>query len=185
MQGELLIRSQGIHGRPFASWDNVPGRYQAGYCTHSSILFPSWHRPYVALFEVCDTSLDPLRYTANKLQQILWTNAQQIAQTYPDSQRSQYQAAATTFRIPYWDWALNATMPDPVNDPMVNINTPKGQQNIVNPLYNYTFHPQPSASGFPPEDPLSAYQSTVRYPSSSGASQPDLANLQLQANAQA
>lgn len=23
-----------------------------GYCTHSSILFPTWHRPYLALFEV-------------------------------------------------------------------------------------------------------------------------------------
>lgn len=23
-----------------------------GYCTHGSILFPTWHRPYLALFEV-------------------------------------------------------------------------------------------------------------------------------------
>lgn len=89
------------------------------------------------------------------------------------------------FRVPYWDWALNATIPDPVNDPMISINTPTGVQNIVNPLYNYTFHPQPSASDFPPSEPLSAYHSTVRYPTASGQSQPEMANQRLQANAQA
>ena len=122
---------------------------------------------------------------ADYCQQLLWSSAQEIAQSYPDSQRMKYQAAATAFRIPYWDWALNATMPDPVNEPTIAINTPTGMQTMVNPLYNYTFHPQPSVSDFPPVDPLSAYHSTVRYPNDSGASQPNLANLQLQANAQA
>ena len=115
----------------------------------------------------------------------MWTHAQRLAQNYPPAQRGRYQAAATTFRVPYWDWTLNATMPDPVNDPMITINTPEGVQNMVNPLYDYTFHPQPSASDFPPDDPLSAYHSTVRSPDSEGVSQPNLANLQLQANAQA
>ncbi|KAK4690189.1 hypothetical protein P7C71_g6534, partial [Lecanoromycetidae sp. Uapishka_2] len=115
--------------------------------------------------------------------QILWSNARQIAATYPASQRSIYQAAARTLRIPYWDWALNVTMPDPVNDPMISVNTPSGMLNIVNPLYNYTFHPQPSTVDFPPQDSLSKYHSTVRYPNAAGQSQPDLANAQLQANA--
>ena len=44
----------GIHGRPYTAWDNVRGNGNAsGYCTHSSILFLPWHRPYLALFEVC------------------------------------------------------------------------------------------------------------------------------------
>jgi hypothetical protein len=46
----------GIHGRPYTAWDSVtgPGGYTqaTGYCTHNSILFPTWHRPYLALFEV-------------------------------------------------------------------------------------------------------------------------------------
>lgn len=42
----------GIHGYPFVTWDGVQGDFQAGYCTHESILFPPWHRPYLALFEV-------------------------------------------------------------------------------------------------------------------------------------
>lgn len=41
---------------PFTSWDepfeteeNVA---QKGYCTHANYLFPSWHRPYLLLYEV-------------------------------------------------------------------------------------------------------------------------------------
>jgi tyrosinase len=48
----------GIHGFPFTPWENsgpspVNDDGWDGYCTHGSVLFPSWHRPYVALFEVC------------------------------------------------------------------------------------------------------------------------------------
>lgn len=45
----------GIHGVPFKPWNTVqatPGNEQAGYCQHLNILFPTWHRAYVALFEV-------------------------------------------------------------------------------------------------------------------------------------
>jgi len=54
--------------------------------------------------------------------------------------------------MPYWDWSINPTMPDVANQPMININAPGGTQSIVNPLYNYTFHPQPSATDFPPDE---------------------------------
>lgn len=46
----------GIHGEPYVPYDNVTSdtnSFFGGYCTHSSILFVTWHRPYVALFEVC------------------------------------------------------------------------------------------------------------------------------------
>jgi tyrosinase len=56
-QSDMLSWYQigGIHGEPFVPWDNVqsvPGNDQNGYCPHSSIIFPTWHRPYLALFEV-------------------------------------------------------------------------------------------------------------------------------------
>ncbi|KAF7857179.1 hypothetical protein EAF04_009420 [Stromatinia cepivora] len=44
----------GIHGRPYYSWGNVswnPAAPQTGYCTHDDVLFPTWHRPYLALYE--------------------------------------------------------------------------------------------------------------------------------------
>jgi hypothetical protein len=54
---DKLIRCVGIHGRPYKGWDNVNGpNTDTGYCTHDSVLFPSWHRPYLALFEVRDTN---------------------------------------------------------------------------------------------------------------------------------
>lgn len=77
-------------------------------------------------------------------------------------------------------------MPDLVNSATITVNSPNGILNIANPLYNYTFYPQPSATDFPPSDgQIAKYHSTVRYPDSNGQSQPDLVNQQLEANAQA
>ena len=51
----------GIHGQPARAWDNVtsagfdkPGdkEHWPGYCAHGSVLFPLWHRAYLAQFEV-------------------------------------------------------------------------------------------------------------------------------------
>jgi tyrosinase len=45
----------GVHGRPFVSWNNFPTPLvnQAGFCPHAQTLFGSWHRPYLAIYEVC------------------------------------------------------------------------------------------------------------------------------------
>ncbi len=57
----------GIHGMPHHTWggvEPVPGSENTGYCTHSSVLFPTWHRPYMALYEVgrlCILSLTATR----------------------------------------------------------------------------------------------------------------------------
>lgn len=49
----------GIHGMPYKPWNGVGSDTDwqsssgfGGYCTHSSILFLTWHRPYLALWEV-------------------------------------------------------------------------------------------------------------------------------------
>lgn len=52
----VLICMLGIHGRPYLPWDHslsTPNNNNNGYCTHVSILFLPWHRPYLALYEVC------------------------------------------------------------------------------------------------------------------------------------
>jgi tyrosinase len=44
-QQDLLswYRISGIHGRPYLAYDGVQGVGNfGGYCTHSSILFPTW-----------------------------------------------------------------------------------------------------------------------------------------------
>ncbi|KAK5662133.1 hypothetical protein OQA88_8038 [Cercophora sp. LCS_1] len=89
-------RIAGIHGAPYETpWNEVdrafmgkknvppnPNR-KGGYCMHSSNLFATWHRPYVALFE-----------------QELYKHVQKEAANYNLS------AKAVNFRLPYWDWGL-------------------------------------------------------------------------------
>ena len=66
----------GIHGYPETSWDGAdpppqdptgeipPGADPfGGYCHHNSISFPTWHRPYMLLYEVCTRTLGRLLYT--------------------------------------------------------------------------------------------------------------------------
>ena len=42
----------GVHGLPYEAWDSSFGTQKTGYCTHGSNLFPTWHRAYIALYEV-------------------------------------------------------------------------------------------------------------------------------------
>ncbi|KAI9840552.1 MAG: hypothetical protein M1837_001532 [Sclerophora amabilis] len=167
-QGNQLSYYQlsGIHGRPYIPWDGVNGEFGGGYCTHGSIIFPPWHRPYLALYE-----------------QALTNHAKTIAATFPQDKRARYQAAANTLRIPYWDWALNATMPTKVSEARLYINTPTGMRWVNNPLATYRFHPRPSTADFPAGSVGARYPNTVRYPDANGNSQPNLINQQLARNA--
>jgi hypothetical protein len=64
----MTDRFSGIHGRPYVPWDGVgpaPGVDAPGYCVHLSQLFIPWHRPYMALYEVC---LPMLKIGGNCLQ---------------------------------------------------------------------------------------------------------------------
>jgi hypothetical protein len=48
----------GIHGQPNVPWDEPINQAESagkGYCTHNNILFPIWHRAYLALYEVCNS----------------------------------------------------------------------------------------------------------------------------------
>lgn len=45
----------GVHGVPYVPWQDDPTKVEvmdAGYCTHRSVLFVPWHRPYLLLYEV-------------------------------------------------------------------------------------------------------------------------------------
>lgn len=48
----------GVHGVPYVPWQNDPTAGSVttvGYCTHRSVLFIPWHRPYLMLYEVQET----------------------------------------------------------------------------------------------------------------------------------
>ncbi|CAG8584266.1 17020_t:CDS:2, partial [Cetraspora pellucida] len=127
----------GIHGLPFEPYDGVTGgahEYKnetdwqegrfGGYCHHGSVLFPTWHRPYMLLIE-----------------SLLVNEAQQIAYQYPDNEKEKYIEASKQLRHPYWDWADNKTMngiPKVFLTPEIEINTPKGKKKVKNPLKSFT-----------------------------------------------
>lgn len=121
---ESYFQISGIHGRPYRAFDGVgsDGNF-GGYCTHSSVIFPTWHRPYVALYE-----------------QTLYKHVTAIANEYTDpGLKQRFQTAAAKFRVPYWDWALDSTLPDIIaRQAKVTVLTPQGQNTeIPNPLYSY------------------------------------------------
>ena len=71
-----------------------------------------------------------------------------IAGWWPDGElRAQYQAAAVSFRVPYWDFAARpppneSVMPASIGGSWyVDVNGPSGVQRIANPLFNYGFKP--------------------------------------------
>ncbi|KAG8891850.1 hypothetical protein FRB99_003288, partial [Tulasnella sp. 403] len=120
----------GIHGRPYTPWDSSGGpepvsEAWGGYCTHGSVLFPTWHRPYMALYE-----------------QVLQSHAVEIAKKYQVDQAG-WLAAANTLRMPFWDWAVNIVPPpEVISDKQVTITLRDGTQKLVdNPLLAYTFKP--------------------------------------------
>ncbi|KAI8635173.1 Di-copper centre-containing protein [Xylariaceae sp. FL1651] len=149
----------GIHGAPGQTWGNVsaiPGNENNGYCHHVSILFPTWHRPYLVLYE-----------------QTVYNIVQAIASLWPPEDLDRVQEAARKFRVPYWDWAIAPPTGESVLPPSVsssstmNVSGPNGVQNISNPLFSFTFKPF-NGSIFP-NFPYNIWNETKRAPSPNNA----------------
>lgn len=140
----------GVHGRPFVTWNNFPTPLvnQAGFCPHSNVLFGSWHRPYLAIFE-----------------QALYQAIQEVINEFPSGQRGRWQQAAATFRMPYWDWAQDGgsnTVPTLIRDQTVTVTKPQGTVTIPNPLYSYSWgNSMPSEMG---GGPWNSWPNTLRRP---------------------
>ncbi|KAH7330221.1 hypothetical protein BKA65DRAFT_404823 [Rhexocercosporidium sp. MPI-PUGE-AT-0058] len=165
----------GIHGRPYIPWGDAaqgPGAPTTGYCTHNSVLFLPWHRPYLALYE-----------------QLIGATVQDLVKTYPHlcKPHTRY-VAANNFRIPYWDWAAIPTMPVVVNQPNVTITTGLGIQSVRNPMYRYKFQKFPlDPVYFPADNSVAGDAWLARYPytvrgapdTQNSPSDPDTANNAL------
>ncbi|KAL5113579.1 hypothetical protein ACEQ8H_008527 [Pleosporales sp. CAS-2024a] len=141
-----------IHGRPYKTWGNAPGIPSkigtAGYCTHNNPLFLPWHRPFLALFE-----------------EQLYKRVQEYADEAHADNWDVYQAAAKSFRMPYWDWALGESggpVPDFFTHETLDIVRPSGETyQLWNPLYSFYFHPL-NPSDF--DSKWSTLNSTLRWP---------------------
>ncbi|EEH20603.2 hypothetical protein PABG_02834 [Paracoccidioides brasiliensis Pb03] len=116
----------GIHGQPYIPWDEPDTQMDEakdkGYCTHNNILFPIWHRPYLVLLE-----------------QLLYENMiTDIIPAFPKDRQAQLKEAADSWRLPFWDWAVNHRVPTLAKYPTTTIPTPSGKRaRVENPLYQF------------------------------------------------
>ncbi|KAH9484704.1 Tyrosinase [Psilocybe cubensis] len=159
----------GIHGEPYVEWNgtlNVPrSPTDRGFCVHGTPLFPTWHRPYIVLFE-------------QEVQRI----ARRIAATYThDTDRWNIEAAF--LRQPYWGWDQIATVvppPEVISAPMVSIVKPDSPAEVLvpNPFLTYTY---PAGANAVFGAPFNAWPRTARYPDGLGISQPAKLQAALQA----
>ncbi|KAI8674654.1 Tyrosinase [Fusarium keratoplasticum] len=157
---ESYFQVAGIHGYPQTSWDGAPdppkdpdwnppkskpwgANPYGGYCHHNTIAFPTWHRPYMLLYE-----------------QIIWENMKKIIKDdwkLVGEQEKEWTAAANSWRLPYWDWAQRQTYEGYENSfslpyacilDHVPIYPPTGDTACPNPLVNFV-NPEKDAKGDP------------------------------------
>ncbi|TDZ67999.1 Tyrosinase [Colletotrichum trifolii] len=146
-----------IHGLPYKKWPDQPWNNMTrvdnpfgGFCTHSSILFLSWHRPYLAIFEA-----------------ELYKHVNFVANAYADDERkADYVRAAKTFRMPYWDWArpdLGVFPPQAASQAANRVVRPRSMPggSQINPLASYTFRESRTMQDI---NTFPRVGATVRYP---------------------
>ncbi|KAF2831707.1 Di-copper centre-containing protein [Ophiobolus disseminans] len=146
-----------IHGRPYRTWENVPGLEgrigTASYCPHGNILFMGWHRPYLALFE-----------------EEVYKQVQAYAAEARGDSAERWRSAANSFRIPYWDWAKSndgSSVPESFTQERIEVTRASGGRHTIwNPLYAFYFHPLIPADF---ESKWSHLNSTQRWPTSDGS----------------
>jgi tyrosinase len=147
----------GIHGAPYKSWgagDPSTGA-QLGYCTHSSALFATWHRPYLSLLE-----------------QRINAHARNIASQFTGSTAATWRNDAARVRLPYWDWSTNGgAMPAQLTQSTVTVTRPgpggtPQRVTIANPLYAYRFRTNRRVNDFRGDDRIRNCPATRRQPPS-------------------
>ncbi|KAH7154288.1 hypothetical protein DER46DRAFT_628176 [Fusarium sp. MPI-SDFR-AT-0072] len=115
----------GIHGYPEGAWDGAPAPRQdptnprkgdqpyGGYCNHNGLNFPTWHRPYMALFEQC--IWDNMGVVLNH-----WATEHKL----DEGEMKLWTTAKDTWRMPYWDWARQQSYNEDFAYPQVLVQGP-------------------------------------------------------------
>ncbi|OCL09390.1 Di-copper centre-containing protein [Glonium stellatum] len=128
----------GIHCYPLVGWDGEKGVPEPGkptdpfpgYCAHNRVTFPTWHRPYMLLYE-----------------QVLYSIMGDIITSWnlSGAEEKTWRTAASQFRLPYWDWARkqdywkNFAIPQVCTLDYIDVTLPGGQKkSIPNPLVGFT-----------------------------------------------
>ncbi|KAM7191683.1 Di-copper centre-containing protein [Rhypophila sp. PSN 637] len=121
----------GIHGWPYG------GDNHFIYCNRNLLTFPTWHRPYMALFE-----------------QTLWQTMSEVIENElkfnSDDEKQTWIKEKDSFRLPYWDWArpsYKGEIPDLFKPAKVEVREPLNADGTLplplpvdNPLYRYQLY---------------------------------------------
>ena len=175
----------GIHGLPQKEYDSAPSPIGRGYCEHGTVLFPTWHRPYILLFE-----------------QAVIRAAVKIANELKDAAKDKCLQIANSLRVPYLDWESSFTayqgLPDVFTRLTIDITYPHTETTTIpNPLRSYVlpvdlskpisasdvFNPTAKPNYQIPETltPFTpASYPTVRHPDATYQSSTDALNLSVQ-----
>jgi tyrosinase len=183
---------------PFVTWQDAPGvqgERWLGFCPHNTNVFATWHRPFVALYEVrhhcsllhlqeqrCASGDRKIRSSlANNPQQELSKQVHIIAST-ATTDKPRWLAAADAFRMPYFDAGLGVAageLPDFFTNPYIQVTGTSGTNVIANPLFQYDL-PSRIKQDFVDDKNGGAkwtqYNHTLRYPDTyhtNARSQPD------------
>ncbi|KAJ5404736.1 hypothetical protein N7465_006020 [Penicillium sp. CMV-2018d] len=119
----------GVHGYPKVPWDGADVN-DGFYCTHGVFTFPTWHRPYMLLYEqvLYNIMVDKL-----------------IPSIKDAAAKPAWASAAQRWRLPFWDWAIPQSdtgefgVPGIVNSQKLKIRELGGKtiETVENPLYKY------------------------------------------------
>jgi tyrosinase len=125
----------GIHGLPWEPYDGITGNTKqkfSGYCEHGSILFPTWHRPYMLLLEQ--------EIISCALEFIDDYQTRDGAEPLTNDQKEFYKKLAKDIRLPYWDWTDSYSqcsgLPACLTDDHLAVVYPQ-KNSIPNPLRCY------------------------------------------------
>jgi tyrosinase len=123
-----------------------------------ALTFPTWHRPYLALFEQTLAS-----YFPEIIQEISAKN-----HAFGNS----LNQASKTWRLPYWDWCLYPKIPEEFSLKEIYLYQDGDLKKLPNPLQGYKFKTGPI---------LGPWATTIRQPSNDDppVSQPDVVNGKL------
>lgn len=147
----------GIHGYPGNTvWDgsdfpeherdDLFGKHML-YCTHNLVTFPTWHRPYMLLFEA--SSVLPSRSVhANTQKQRIYELMGDVIEGLKfasDAEKRLWKDEASKWRLPYWDWAIDSNIPALFQNDSVLVCSPGLKPDgspcdpvaLDNPLYRY------------------------------------------------
>ena len=136
---QSLWSISGIHGEPYVEYDKSAEVGPAergqwlGYCQHGSVLFPTWHRPYLLLVEKA------IQHAAHLV----------AAELTDPAVQADCHLRADELRLPFWSWAapgLNDPsnpnyLPLPLRSDTATVRIAFYQPNdaLPNPLLAYRF----------------------------------------------